>query len=409
MSIDEKKLIDVIGEMYEGAAADSNDGWDKAYRSLSSLFSSGPGSLQFFLHDEQKFDPLADTNEPGFIEKLNKDLFPIAPFRSDILRLKPGEIFLMTSRYPGDGFKHDPFYRDHFKKNDIFRVLHLCLIENETTTAGISFTRPETMPDFSFEEIRALREITPHLQRAVNLHIEIVGRRERERLVLNMLDGLHQPLIVTDQKARVVVKNDAAEAYFGVDGILTLERDGSLGCSTPRYGHELRALISAAFGPSGAKGMAFGGVMGMLTKSSNRPVSVMVSPFSERYGISGGSKRFALLMIADPTGRIPTLQEDLRMIYDLTKKEAEIAILLAEGKTISEISDALGTSLNTVRTHVKHVFGKVGTNRQASLVRYVLSASRVRNKSQRLGSIAAFFMATVSCGANLLFATPAIG
>ena len=402
MSVDEKKLVDIIGEIYEGAADTSNDGWVKAYRSLSTLFSSGPGSLQFYLHDEQVFDPIADTNEPGFIEKLNTHLFPIAPFRDDILRLKPGEIFLMTSRYPGDGFKHDPFYQDHFKENEIFRVLHLCLIENETTTAGISFTRPETMLDFSIDEIRALRELTPHLQRAVNLHIEMVGRRERERLVLNTLDRLDQPLIVTDAKGRLVVKNHAADAFFDEDGILTLERDGSLGCQVQRNNQHLRALIAAAFDPGAAKGLTYGGVMGMLTAKTQRPVSVMVSPFRDRYGIGGGSKRYAIIMIADPTGRIPTLQEDLRVIYDLTKKEAEIAILLAEGKSISEISAELGTSLNTIRTHVKHVFGKVGTNRQASLVRYVLSASRIRNVHGKAGAIAAFSATATAWASDLL-------
>jgi DNA-binding NarL/FixJ family response regulator len=48
-----------------------------------------------------------------------------------------------------------------------------------------------------------------------------------------------------------------------------------------------------------------------------------------------------------------------KIYNELTKKEQEIAKLLKEGYTNSDISTMLDVSLNTVKTHVKHIYKKL--------------------------------------------------
>ena len=43
-------------------------------------------------------------------------------------------------------------------------------------------------------------------------------------------------------------------------------------------------------------------------------------------------------------------------------------------RTISEVADELEITLNTARTHLKQVFEKTGTKRQAELVRLLLQS-----------------------------------
>jgi DNA-binding CsgD family transcriptional regulator len=52
--------------------------------------------------------------------------------------------------------------------------------------------------------------------------------------------------------------------------------------------------------------------------------------------------------------------------------EAEVAILLAKGSSPRKISERLGISVHTVRTHLYHCFDKFGVSRQAELVSAVL-------------------------------------
>lgn len=61
----------------------------------------------------------------------------------------------------------------------------------------------------------------------------------------------------------------------------------------------------------------------------------------------------------------------LRDVYGATAAEARVAIALARGDTLAEMADELGVSRETVRVHLKRLFQKTETNRQALLVRLV--------------------------------------
>jgi LuxR family maltose regulon positive regulatory protein len=56
------------------------------------------------------------------------------------------------------------------------------------------------------------------------------------------------------------------------------------------------------------------------------------------------------------------------IIEPLSERELEVLRLLAEGLTYAEIAGRLVVSLNTVRFHVKEIYGKLGVNRQAQAV-----------------------------------------
>ena len=56
------------------------------------------------------------------------------------------------------------------------------------------------------------------------------------------------------------------------------------------------------------------------------------------------------------------------VIEPLSERELEVLRLLAEGLTYAEIAGRLVVSLNTVRFHIKEIYGKLGVNRQAQAV-----------------------------------------
>jgi DNA-binding NarL/FixJ family response regulator len=60
----------------------------------------------------------------------------------------------------------------------------------------------------------------------------------------------------------------------------------------------------------------------------------------------------------------------------LTQREWEVADLLVEGATTSQVAETLNVSPATVRTHVKHSLRKLGMHSRAEAIRYV---ERVRH------------------------------
>lgn len=75
-------------------------------------------------------------------------------------------------------------------------------------------------------------------------------------------------------------------------------------------------------------------------------------------------------------------EQSLRAKYGLSRREAEVAVLLAERRTDAEIAAALGISWHTVRSHVERVFRALGchTRREAAAQ---LKASAQENTLQK--------------------------
>jgi DNA-binding CsgD family transcriptional regulator len=60
--------------------------------------------------------------------------------------------------------------------------------------------------------------------------------------------------------------------------------------------------------------------------------------------------------------------ELVRSLFDLTAAEARVARALAAGDSVSDIAEAGGVSVNTVRAQVRGVLEKTGCHRQAEVV-----------------------------------------
>ena len=55
----------------------------------------------------------------------------------------------------------------------------------------------------------------------------------------------------------------------------------------------------------------------------------------------------------------------------LTRRELDVLECLSKGKSAREIADALCIDYETVRTHIKHIRGKLGLHNIAALMKYI--------------------------------------
>ena len=62
-------------------------------------------------------------------------------------------------------------------------------------------------------------------------------------------------------------------------------------------------------------------------------------------------------------------------LYDLSRREAQIADLLTTGQTDAEICCVLGIAMPTLRTHVGNIFRKTGSSRRAQLSALLLEVN----------------------------------
>ena len=80
------------------------------------------------------------------------------------------------------------------------------------------------------------------------------------------------------------------------------------------------------------------------------------------------------MFISDPDLQEPASGQILGDLFGLTPAEARLAILLARGLNLAEVSTAQNISQHTARAQLKSIFAKTGVSRQAELVRLVLKS-----------------------------------
>jgi DNA-binding CsgD family transcriptional regulator len=83
--------------------------------------------------------------------------------------------------------------------------------------------------------------------------------------------------------------------------------------------------------------------------------------------------------------------ELLRCHFGLTPAEARLALHLVAGETLRSAEAKLGITYETARTHLKNIFDKTGTCRQAELVVVIVTAIpgcvRLGSNEQNSGAI----------------------
>jgi DNA-binding CsgD family transcriptional regulator len=91
-----------------------------------------------------------------------------------------------------------------------------------------------------------------------------------------------------------------------------------------------------------------------------------------------------ILHVIDPGRDFSTLIAPLCSIYKLTKVETRLAYLLTSGLTLATAAETMKVQEATARTYLKQIFVKTFTNRQADLVRLMLSSLQHINPSVEL-------------------------
>ena len=79
----------------------------------------------------------------------------------------------------------------------------------------------------------------------------------------------------------------------------------------------------------------------------------------------------------------------LRDLFELTPTEAKVALSIAAGNDVPDAARELRISTNTVHTHLRRIFRKLGVGRQADLVRVLIRAGIAMPPGDRGATIGA--------------------
>lgn len=221
------------------------------------------------------------------------------------------------------------------------------------------------------DEITYCRRLARHLAHAMRLY-----RAQRERAPLGNLGAelvsrVRTPIVLIDDHHHLCYANTAAREILE-RGDALIEHRGLLACRSSdddaKLAMALRQLALAGNSYIGTNrgtdhaflriGRQLGKAVGLYLHAV-RPQATMGS---------FGEQPLAMGFIHDPTARAKLDPFMVATAFDLTPAEARVAVALARGESVAEIAVEHTVSVQTIRTQVKSVLAKTGTDRQAELV-----------------------------------------
>ena len=226
---------------------------------------------------------------------------------------------------------------------------------------------------WSSSRIEMIAHVAPHLRQYVRVRSALADAGALSTSATELLDNTRVGIIQLDRSGRIVEANDrASDLLRRSDGLS--DRNGTLSAATPEDGARLQELLAQALPRFGQQGTS--GSMTVRRPSLLPRFAVHVKPVASREDYRSRHVA-ALLLIVDPVDRARSDPGLVASALGLTPAESQIAVLLAEGRTLPQIAAATGRGYGTVRSHLKHIFAKLGVTRQVELARLVLALSNL--------------------------------
>lgn len=294
-----------------------------------------------------------------------------------------GRVVLSDEIVPLSSLQSSLFYEDVLRPQDVAHNAMSALAKKKDFTAAFNICRSLRQGPFGDDERRLLERLVPHLRRSLLLGFRLEAYRNLQRAEYQVLDQLAAGVILLDRKRRIVYANAAARLHDAEGGVLRLRGKAVAthsGAHTQRLGELVQGALQGA--PTGTMSLPrpVGGHLLTILVSSVRSRDI------ERFADVSMPDAAVLLFIIDPANRASVPIARVMDAYGLTQAEARVALAAATGMTIPEAAIQLSLSPNTIKTHLRKVFAKTGTSRQAELASVMALMGFVRSSGSDPGS-----------------------
>jgi len=235
----------------------------------------------------------------------------------------------------------------------------------------LSIFRRHRQARFADTDVRLAREYLPHLARSVEMNFRFAELRRREAVNSLSFTPFAPALAYFRRDGALLEANRAAQAVFSErDGLALV--DGRLIANIPRDNEFLQRVLQMGDSPP----FRIERPSGKLAY-----IAVPVALRADALDPPDARRPHLALFLHDPEVTAEPKLNVLARVYRLTPSETRMVqalVLYGSAKSIFRNTDL---NQNTVRSQLKSVLRKTGTNAQAELMRLVLTSAVAKDAS----------------------------
>ncbi len=285
-----------------------------------------------------------------------------------------GQIVLSDSVVRMKALRRTLFFEDVLKPQDVAHNTMMVLAAKHGFQVAFNMCRSARQGPMDDAGVRFIEQLAPHMARSMHLAFRFHGYGALQRAEYAVLERLAMGVVLLDANRRVLYANTAARSQSRDGGPLRLRQAGISAASQPhalRLGELIRLALLGA--PAGT--------MALPQTTESNLLTLLVTPLRsrgiERLGDIGMRDAAVLVFIIDPANKHGLPEAWIKDAYGLTSAEAKVALAAGSGLPIPQVAQQLGLSPNTVKTHLRKIFAKTATSRQAELARLMASLAIV--------------------------------
>lgn len=368
------QLLNAIESIH--AAAVGEKSWGLALEDICDFIGARAADLNVF--DATKLEYLAfhparvDPFVLKYIAEYMENASAVNPRIDRIyLPMQEGKIVSDSETWTPNRLNKTPFFADFLQTWETIDSLNTWIRRTNDGTPWIAlavhFSKHRCPPQQ--EERQRLALLLPHIKRAYGIEERLNSALQAKNGLQEALDHVSEAVILLDEACKVQHANHKAMKLLRQKKGISLSQDHGLLLDSTRNQNLLLSVLRACHQPES-----------ILSSHDVSPSKQIVIPQPEQKPIVltvqhlGRSRQthpqaVAAVLIQVPQKFSVDDMQLFRETHGLTPAELELVCGLINGKSLKEQATYQGISYETVRTHLRRVFTKTGTNRQTELIR----------------------------------------
>lgn len=370
LAIDFAALDEVVGALYEGAL--ESPPWQSAMQLLRGHLNAAHVTLMLRPPSSDNTGIMINTGPitTHGLESYENHFFSLDPF----VRLGEGQV-VTAEELIGKQWLDSPIYLEYLRPLGIRHLLGADIYTRDGVECRLRVTRSESEVSFSEADKALVGFVLPHLKRSIQLHTRLDFLEGERQLFAGTVNRMLLGMVSFAEDGEILETNEEARRILGERDGLWLH-DNKLCISNAQESREMHRLIRLALTDAkGNDGASVVQAISVTRPSGRAPLGILIRAVPMGQWSESKRRSAAVMFLRDAESNVPQPSQELvRRLFGLTRKEAALALLLAEGFTLDEAADKMDVRRNTARTHLRSIFCKTGVTRQTMLVRLLLNS-----------------------------------
>lgn len=284
-------------------------------------------------------------------------------------RTAPGELVSIGTE------THSDYYEEFLKPLGIEHSLRMGF-SSAGRTCWVSACKRYDCGSFSPDAKSILKELLPHLETALSCYAGIMRSNSERLLYQRALQNMSFGALVLDLNGRVIQCNPVANSLASQYPEINLDA-AFLRVADPNVQLQLNAAINRS-AQRFREGDEQATEIIRIDCSAGGPIGMLIKPASyDRYFLGEEAPAVVIYLSDLSLAKFSGTEDDMvyrdmvSKLFRLTATESRLALLLADGLTLTAASRLMCIAEKTARNHANNIFEKTGVSRQVELVRLI--------------------------------------